>query len=341
MADPIQYRRFRDRPNLIFVNQMRDLIQQTGVPEVIPELYRGQISRDEQFYRLAEVHIAKGKRPNGDRAPCPRCVPNKFLTGVLAYLPRLEAVALIGHCCAGAEALAEADREQKERSTRDVEESYLLAQLPRVAERMRTMVNVLPVAKEAKHVFDLFHGRGERIQRQLREIKARGGMLVVYEELDREAVNDGPRAFGSSGNVREIGFGAMVGGTALVAAYNPVRDIEKYCERLGRVNVGESENDALDFIVKLSEQERGFAYKELQECERLAKSIIKKLADFASFFTEGNLQRLAAWGMHSLNAQPLEVEMETEGTLRVVHFIGSGCRVRLMISPVLWMPLQA
>jgi hypothetical protein len=341
MADPVQYRRFRERPNLIFVNQMRDLIQQTGIPEVIPELYRGQISRDERFYRLAEVQIPKGRRPNGDKAPCPRCVPNKFMTGVLAYFPRLEAVALIGHCCADAEALAEADREQKQRTTRDIEESYLLAQLPRVAERLRAMGNVLPVAKEAKHVFDLFHGRAEPIQRQLREIKARGGMLVLYEELNRGTVNDGPRAFGSSGNVREVGFGAMVGGTALIAAYNPVRDIEKYCERVNRFNVGESENDALEFIVKLSEQERALAYTELQECDRFAKSIVKKLADFASFFSDGNVQRLAAWGTHPLNTQPLEIETETEGTLRVVRFIGSGCRVRLMISPILWMPLQA
>ncbi len=341
MADPIQFRRFRERPNLIFVNQVRDLIHQTGLPENIPELYRGQISRDEKFYLLAEVNIEKGKRPNGDKAPCPRCTPNRFLSGVLAYLPRLEAVACIGHCCAGAEAQAEANREAKERDTRDHEEGYLLAHLPKVADRIRAVGMVLPVAKEAKHVFDLFHGRAEPIQRQLREIKMRGGMLVLYEELDREAVNDGPRAFGSSGNVREVGFGAMVGGTALLAAYNPVRDIEKCCERMSRLNKGESEADAVEFIVTLSEQERGFAYKELQECDRIAKSIVRKLADFASFFSEGNLQRLAAWGGHLLNGQPLEVETEMKDVMRVVHLSGSGCRVQFVISPVLWKPLEA
>jgi hypothetical protein len=152
VADLIQFRRFRERPNLIFVNQIRDLIQQTGLPEDIPELYRGQISRDEKFYRLADVHIEKGKRPNGDNAPCPRCTPNKFLSGVLAYLPRLEAVACIGHCCAGAEAQAEADRDYKQRANQLSEEGYptptTLGQQLRSARRRLG----LPISEAAKLV---------------------------------------------------------------------------------------------------------------------------------------------------------------------------------------------
>ena len=105
-------------------------IAATGEPEGISELHHGPISNDEPFLIIREISIPRDRRGDGAKAPCPMCQPNKFLDGRLVWFTQLEAIAAIGHCCAGRETRLAAEREYRAREAKARAEEYLLQVLP-------------------------------------------------------------------------------------------------------------------------------------------------------------------------------------------------------------------
>src|SRR6187200_1371652 len=93
----LPFRRLADRPSTVFVETVLKELRDKASPELIEELYRNPIPKDVQFFILRQVELDGLKRPNGDNAPCPMCMPNKFLRGALIYIPVMQCCAVIGH----------------------------------------------------------------------------------------------------------------------------------------------------------------------------------------------------------------------------------------------------
>ena len=187
------FRRFKERPTLIFINETRDLILQTGLPELIPELYHAPISKTEPYQKLCSFRIKDGKRPEGDYAPCPMCTPNRYLDGILAYFPRLQAVAAIGHCCADAQTRATADLESDRREAKDYQETLLLNELPIVHAKIAVARAAKPIAQEARRIYRQFRSRGSAMHHVLKKtLRGRDGLLTIAESVASEAVGGCP-----------------------------------------------------------------------------------------------------------------------------------------------------
>jgi len=344
VTDPNQpgapsYRPFRDRPSGIFIQQVMDAIRETGQPESIAALYRGKINRAETFRTLRKVTIDRRKRPNGDKAPCPRCgCDDKFLEGAFAWFPDLQFCAVIGRCCADHEALSEAEREFRWRKKRDDEEEYLLAGLPKLAAKAEALQLLLGRAGEALEIFRQFRRGAPAVHQHLRQIKnQRGGELAVIEKIEG-AVSDvvGPAGFkrGSRVRSREIEFGPMVGLTAVSKDYNPVKQIETALRVLDSFDLRPTEEEALELICGWTESERhrSVAVAVLKELDRGSVKARDGLADFWAFFSRSNIERLNAYGTHSDCPMPFSASLESNKQRTLVTIIHRRLECRLSFA---------
>jgi hypothetical protein len=190
-ANPIlPYRPFSDRPTGIFVEDIIEQLKEHASPERIDSLYRNPIPKNAEFFILRPITLDGKKRPDGDHAPCPMCTPNRFLSGALVYIPSMQCCAVIGHCCADREAQAKADREYKQRTRRDYEESYLLRCLPLVDARMRVLVGLKAPATEALRVYRNFRKGAPQIHAQLRQTKHQYSGHLKLSEIMRGGEDD-------------------------------------------------------------------------------------------------------------------------------------------------------
>jgi hypothetical protein len=80
---------FRTRPGQYLIDEFIAHIRETAQPETFPGLHPGPIAKTEPFLTLKPFHIDRKKRSARDKAPCPMCQPNKYLSGNLIYIPRL------------------------------------------------------------------------------------------------------------------------------------------------------------------------------------------------------------------------------------------------------------
>jgi hypothetical protein len=203
----------------------------------------GRSENKEPFSLLRPFEIDRKKRPDGDLAPCPMCQPNKYLRGSLIYLTDLKAIAAIGHCCADKDNLADARREYRERTTRDVEHDYLLEQIPLIPDYLSVLERVRPSAREAERIYRGFRNGGAGFQRPLRLIKKIGGLLALEEQLQAEIGATGPALFRSRGSnviVQKIEFGFLRGMIAVSSEYNPVRELDRIFSAIQPHNHGVS-----------------------------------------------------------------------------------------------------
>ena len=145
--------------------------------KIIPAWYPGPVDKKEPFIKLVPIDVEKSKRLGRGKIPCPMCQPNKFLSGFLVWFPRLQAVAVIGHCCADKETAAVANRE--ERKTREREEDYLLAKIPLIPQALRAIYEASAAAEEALRVYRHFRNKGSGFCRKLKEIDKADGILAV------------------------------------------------------------------------------------------------------------------------------------------------------------------
>lgn len=225
------YRRFPERPGSYLVDPFLRHIRRTGQPETFEGIHPGPLPKDSPFQKLTPFKIKATTRQDGQYAPCPMCTPDKFLSGFLIWLPELQAIAAIGHCCAGKDVLAAADREYEARTRRDREDDYLLAVLPCIPQRLSALATMEPAAKEALRLYREIR-RADAFQALLRHEKvAHGGRLFLVEEIKGEIASMGPVGFRGrdhgSLNIREIDFGFMRGMIALTSDFNPVRELER------------------------------------------------------------------------------------------------------------------
>ncbi|MFQ3456941.1 hypothetical protein PMN64_27025 [Bradyrhizobium sp. UFLA01-814] len=325
----LPWRPFADRPTGIWIDETVERIKQTAQPELIESLYRNQIPKNARFRVLKHLITVDGtKRPEGDNCPCPMCTPNRFLTGSLVWFPDLQFCAFIGNCCANDDVLAEAEKERKWREKRDSEESYLLEALPLVGPKLVIVESLKPVAFEAVRAYRKIRNTLPQVHEQLRKMKQHhGGQLTLTEIIrDESQENDdyyGPAGFKGRGKdgieSRDHTFGTFSGHIAVHRDYNPTKELEDIHRSLVSVASDSYGQDALNFIVGMSEKQRHAAVVILRDAEAKIVRFKDRLQDLALFYTRTNAEKFNQFFTHDLNSIYYKVEyisVRSQPTLR-------------------------
>lgn len=304
---PLKYQRYSSRPTLLLNDAFNKHVHSTAQPETFPGLHPGPISSKEPFVKLFEFEIAAQRRPDGQRVPCPMCQPNKFLKGWLIWLSNLQAIAVIGHCCADQVNLEEADRRYKEEKELRSDEDFLLKTLPFVTGILETVKALEPIANEALHAYQIFRRDGATFHKALRKA-SKSGRLTLSESVADDLLQVGPAGIGRGGRGRAIDFGIIHGTTALLANYHPVADLARVYRLCEHHNVGSDEAAVLDYIVTLDKRARRDAVDRLAKVPGEYKRFQNRIRDFLSFFTVENIGAINAWASHSANPQRFYIE---------------------------------
>jgi hypothetical protein len=322
----------------MFENEVRAHVRKTGQPETFEALFHGRIAKTEPFIILSRIDIDRRKRPEGDKAPCPMCQPNKFLHGYLCWFHERRLAAVIGHCCADKDVAAAAERRFRAERDRKHEEDYLMVALPLVGQKLDALKVVRRSADEALRLYRKMRG-AKSVHAALREIAHDGGRLILHEEVG-EAVKvvGGPDNFRRKGKIefRQVDLGKLDGLTATLTNYNPVKEHEWIERTLEPLNVGNTEEEVVEFICTLDDRRRHIAAILLRDADKRFGKMKARLEDFASFFAKENLRRLDDWGGHEANRIPIRVTERRVAGQRRLEISVQGDVAALSPNPVLW-----
>ena len=322
-------RRFKEKPSNLFCDEVVRQISNTGEPEKVDGLYNDRIPKSAEYEILRRVFIDGKKRPNGDMAPCPMCSPNRFLEGDLVWVREMNVVALIGRCCA--RYAAQADRAFKVAETKRMQEDFLLAALLLIPRKLETVASARSLAEQTITLYRKLRTQMPELQQILRDRKERSNAELVLHEVihtkdDEEAESDyfGPAGFRGRGEreamSRDIRFGFMMGTTALIKNYNPVRELADVERSLNVTGISAGEAEAIDFVAALTDRERVATVASLQNADKGFEKFMKRAKDCVAFLSEANIQRLNEFGTHPLNHQPFEAAYKMVGKNRVIQF---------------------
>jgi hypothetical protein len=296
------YERFDDFPSQDFVDQVAAHLKETGQPETMEALYRERIARDEPFLIVTDISINRLKRPEEDRAPCPRCYQsNKFLQGFLIYIPRLKACAVVGNECASSEAgeAANADYERRKAEAKaESEYERLFNELPLVPARLSTLASAERVADEAESLRKAFRRDAEAVYRALEAVVKSGGDLKAEQGLG-ESDGAGPRGLSAQGSAalsQTITFGPLRGQIIVSRTFRPARMLREMQTML-RLLIP-PDGDSLAFMDKMGVQGRRDALKALRRSEKDFEGFMDGIADLKAFLLPDNFDRMHRWGQH-------------------------------------------
>lgn len=341
------HRVFKDRPSGVYIDEFGKHVKATGCPETYPGLYQDKIARDAEFKLLRKFSIDRKKRPNGDMAFCPRCGhEDKFLHGDLAWFPKLQVCAAIGHCCASHEARADAEREFKWREKLRYEEDYLLAALPLLGRQFEIIQELKPDCAEALRIYRQFRLQAMPAHSDLRRLKDQfSGHLMVTSviggapEADQERQNDyvGPAGFRGKGrynvDTRDTDLGLMAGLVALNKDFNPVKELTDIERMVASFDLRPGEAAALDFIISMSNEQRRAAVAILQSSARKFRQLVERLDEFWSFFSPDNLAAIQRYAEHPDAVFYVNIERQITGGKTIVRISNRNFSCRLVYAP--------
>ena len=314
----LPFRQFTTEPTKLFVDQVAEHIKQTGQPETCDGLFRGQLDQDTRYRILRKINIDRRKRPEGDRATCPMCTPNRFLEGAIVYCHEIGVVAVIGHCCATH--ADEAQRDFRKAELKWSQETYLMAALPQLRGKQQALAKLRGAADAALALYRKFRLGAPRLHQHLRDVAVRGGRLVLYEVL-RTADEDqgdrrdytGPAGFRGKGSseteTRDHTFGVIGGVTATLSNYNPVKELADAIRFADSMVFTGDEGAAIDFVAQLDDDpaRRGAAVAICQGTDHRYKKFSSRLVDFLAFWDADNVERLNQYGQSEWNPHPFQV----------------------------------
>lgn len=341
MSDGPSFELFEAMPARVYVDRVRAHVAQTALPETFPGLHPGPIDKDEPFRILSPISVSRDKRPAGDKAPCPMCQSNKFYEGKLVYFFQLQAVGVIGHCCASALTRNAALVEYEQREAQERAEEYLLDWLPKVPVVRAKAIELLPAAKEAQRIYGRFRKDAGRFHHALRRA-IRGGAELTVTEIIGSAESGGPagmRTSGSSVQTRDVRFGKMVGEEVVASRCSMQANLEQCIAALDAYLCGSGEDDTLDFVVSLADEEKPVAAQRLQAAVETLDEVDRRLGSFRAFFTTTNLERINRWGAHPDAPIAISVSLgDFGGSGRRMFDLdgGDGKGFRIIIEPDLW-----
>lgn len=324
------------------VDRICTQIAATGEPEGLSKLHRGPIGKDEPFLIVRELSIPRDRRADGGKAPCPMCRPNKFLDGRLVWFTQLEALALIGHCCAGRETRIAAEREYRAREAKARAEDFLLQTLPNLAALRSEHLDMGPRVVATQNVFDRFRHAGAAFQRALRQATKGGGFLSVAEVLGPGAQGgpSGLRTAGSTVETRDVSFGILSGPAAVATRCHVADDLAVVGGLLDSFPAIIDEDSALDYLASLDDSALLACERRLRDIHKKLGEIAGRLDEIASFFTVANAARITAWGSHRDAPFRMRASCRLARVADQIEFElvgGEGRRrVGLLLPPTFW-----
>jgi hypothetical protein len=332
------FQKWEHRPPPIFGEKVAEHVAKTGQPETFPGLHPGPISTEAAFVILREISVPRGLRPDGTKAPCPMCTPNRFYEGKLVWLPEIEAAAVIGHCCGNSERRIEAEREYQAEQRLERARDRLLEELPRNAERARRARGAEPLASEAERIFQRFRGDGATYHKALRLASKDGPVLYVDEVVGRVG-GDGPRGIrtaGSTYETRRIPFGELKGRAAVATRCDVAGPLRSAAAMLEAFSAA-SEDEALERVVAMTDEQQLSIDLQVEQAVRDLESALARLADFRSFFTKANFAVISRWGAHRDCPRPMRAALVEDPRLRrpLVEFTGAQ-RFAIVPEPIFW-----
>ena len=334
-TDSVNFKIYRDRPSLLLNGQFKRHIERTASPETFPGIHPGPIPKSAKFKILLPFEISGQKRPEGDRAPCPMCQPNKYLRGALVWFPELEAVAPIGHCCADKENMAAAKEEFQQEQAQRSNEDFLLRVLPHVPTVLDIVQRSRPAASEALEVYR--HLRRDCVYFR-KSLKSAGktGRLTLEERIEGDQQDIGPAGLGKDGRSRNIEFGILRGSTALISDYHPIADLARVYRDCENYCASASEEAALDFIVKLDRKAVGDAVRKLSHARTSYLRFKDRLRDFLSFFDEANIATINNWASHPLNPAPFTAHLSARSHGKSLELRRPVETIRINLHSSMW-----
>lgn len=317
-------------------------IATSGEPETLTELHPGPIGKDEPFLIVRELSIPRDRRADGRMAPCPMCQPNKFLDGRLVWFTNLQALAAIGHCCAGRDTRLAAEREFRAREAKARAEDFLLQALPGLAALRAVGANLAPRVDATQTVFDRFRNAGAAFQRALRQATRGSGILSVAEIIGPR-LQGGPsglRTSGSTVETRDVSFGILSGPAAVASRCAVADDLAAVVGLLAVFPPIVDEDGALDYLAALDDTALLACERRLRDIQNKLGEIGTRLDDIAAFFTAANAARISAWGSHRdapirMRASCRLSRLENQVEFEIVGGEG-GRRVGLLLPPAFW-----
>jgi hypothetical protein len=343
----VDFQHFESRPAPNYIESVRAHVAATGMPETYPGLHPGPIGKDEPFRILHPVSIPRHKRPDGKKAPCPRChCADKFFEGYLVWFYELGAVAAVGHCCASALQSNEANAEWRQREQLERSIEYLLtflADVPRHARRARALS--APIA-ECQRFHDQFRKDGGQYQRALRDATRGGSQLRVSERYFR-AFTEGPagmRTSGSSGDTRDVQYGHLAGQLAVAAKCTLAANLVACTEIFERLDGYGTDDAVLEFVTALSDDEKVAAAVDFAEGIKSLASVEEGLIEFRRFLADANLERITAWGSHLENPTPMRagLGLHRGGPARLFGIRGLSAKpCSIVVDAALWADFKA
>jgi hypothetical protein len=343
---------YKKEPGPDLYKRLLEFIRETPRPENFPGLHPGPIAEDEPFTILGNIDVNKARRPAGDLIPCAMCTPNRFLSGKFIFVPALECVTIIGHCCADQVNMEHAVRVFDAKTQKDREESYLLRALPVVPQKILAIGAIKPVTAEATRVHGKFRREAAHIQKYIRDIKKAGGSLTVEEQLPEQEEEDGnretvgPRGFGRGADrIRVHQIGSLHGMIVALDHYDPTTELAAIKNKLSGCFWSESEEDILYHVADLQDGERQALTGRIRTADQEYSKFTKRLAEFVSFFDAANIRQLHAWGSHALNNLAIEAMIDQPakmpaGSRRYVIGNRQG-RATIIIAPQMWLPFPS
>lgn len=325
------------------MSEIQKEIGQTAAPEQCDGLHKGPISNREPFQILAPISIARDRRVDGTKAPCPMCSPNKFYEGKLVYFPRLKAVAVIGHCCAASDVRREAEAEYRREQALERAQDFLVVEVPKSAWRVAEIKAAMPIAQEAQRVFAEMRRRASWYVNLLRRVTKGSGRLSVDEVVERRG--DGPRGLrttGSTFDTRAIDFGEVQGRIAFATRFTPADELAAASNVFHRYSARD-ENEALETIVAMREDDRIEANDSLANAISRLENALSTLEQFRRFFEPENIRLMNDWGAHPSGQYRLSIECRRRPRVAnrvVINLEGGPREASIVIEDALWLPLR-
>jgi hypothetical protein len=177
-----------------------------------------------------------------------------------------------------------------------------------------------PVALEAMRNYRKFRNTLPQVHEQLRKIKHQYGGLLTLTEIIRDESEENEDYFGPAGfkgrgkdgvETRDHTFGSFTGHIAVVKDFNPSKELENIHRMLVSVAANSYGQDALEFIVEMTEKQRHAAVVILRNVEDSVAKLRARLKDLASFYTRENTENLNRFFTHELNSIYYQVELVT------------------------------
>jgi hypothetical protein len=186
-----------------------------------------------------------------------------------------------------------------------------------VGPKLAVLESLKSVALEATRSYRKIRTGVPLVHDQLRKIKLEYGGQLTLTEIIRAEANENEDYFGPVGfkgrgkdavETRDHTFGSFTGHIAVIKDYNPVKELETMKRKLLAIAAHGSEEEALNSIVKMTENERHVAVVILRDVDESIHKFRMWLFDLASFYTRENARNFDAFFTSDLNNIYYKVE---------------------------------